>query len=305
MLFGVLIEACENTVEPTHQLQVKRGLARAYGNLQNADQMLAVAEQINAEHPRSIEAAFLRSDALRALGRSEEIVELAEKRHAASNTDVWALHVLASQDIGAGRSEKAASYVQQLAGAQKLPMRVALHSGWSSLGRRAITPETLRELLRSIQRVLGEAPFVRSEDSDLLREVATLHAELGELDEARAAIASSLQLRFRPVLTADDEFVIGRIAEQYGLLNVARATYAGILEDDAATDGPRRSLVRRQLAIVCDALGNWWGARGDYKSALDEFNTAIELDPENPSGFFNRGRVWCGDRDDKIGRAHL
>ena len=125
--------------------------------------------------------------------------------------------------------------------------------------------------------------------------------EQGEVNDAQNALVTSVDWRVAPALGRDEKFVIGRIAEEFELLAVARAACTELLEGDSVLGDPHKSLIRSRLTFVSARLGNWWKAQGEYEKALAEYTESLRLKPDFGGAFVSRALVRQASRD--YGRA--
>ena len=47
-----------------------------------------------------------------------------------------------------------------------------------------------------------------------------------------------------------------------------------------------------KVSLIYNGRGRSYSGKGDHKSAIDDFNSAIELDPNDPVPFYNRGSSY-------------
>ena len=87
-----------------------------------------------------------------------------------------------------------------------------------------------------------------------LHTLATVQVELGRAFEARQVLLESLELGDGEPGSAD-WYVLGRLAESYGLTETARQAYGRVVADEPVEGGSVRILADRRLGLL-DASGN-------------------------------------------------
>jgi tetratricopeptide (TPR) repeat protein len=85
-----------------------------------------------------------------------------------------------------------------------------------------------------------------------LHTLATVYAELGRLSEARDVLLSVLESRAGPELESPDWYILGRIAEDYGVARAAEAAYERVEppEDSSGLTSSTYSIAQRRLEAL-------------------------------------------------------
>jgi hypothetical protein len=91
-----------------------------------------------------------------------------------------------------------------------------------------------------------------SESPSILHTLAAIQAEEGKPDEARATLLERMDLAGSDEPDDNDWYVFGRIAEQYGLPDVAKAMYAKLSrpKDEASIRLSSYALAQRRLGAL-------------------------------------------------------
>ena len=90
-------------------------------------------------------------------------------------------------------------------------------------------------LERGIELALRSVTQSAFANDNELHTLAALYAEAGKTGEALQALRQAIDLRGGD-LTRHDWYVIGRVAEDYELFDVAKASYSKVTRDDADRD---------------------------------------------------------------------
>jgi tetratricopeptide (TPR) repeat protein/transglutaminase-like putative cysteine protease len=196
-----------------------RDLAAAYDETGRMKELLEVADRLLAAAPEDEQAWWYSLRALRKLGRADERVKRAEARLARLPGDGAALEELATVAVERGDVAAARRSWQQVVDTGKATAHTYNQLAWSALFLGPATQEALEQAQRANQ-------LTEYQESSYVHTLATLYAEQGKGPEARQLLLKSLELKGTDELQTHDWYVVGRIAEGYGLVDLARSAYA-------------------------------------------------------------------------------
>jgi tetratricopeptide (TPR) repeat protein len=218
-----LLEACrKDAASPTQQLALDLALARLFRTLGRDAEMLAAAQRVQAARPDSAAAFDLVAQALNRLARWEDLRRAAGERLARRPDDASARKALARVAEAAGDLAKVESTLLPLAGAAKAEPMVLNNLAWNALLQGRADERTLDWARRAAASSEYKKP-------EILHTLAAVYAEQGKTAEARQILLQSLTVRSDPAPTADDWYVLGRLAEHYGLPKEARRLYERVV----------------------------------------------------------------------------
>jgi tetratricopeptide (TPR) repeat protein len=243
-----LLLACRETVvEPARRNAVDLALALDYGQLGRRAEMEETARRLLAAAPASERAERLHVQSLAALDRWDEIHSLAERRLQRSADDLWALQLLAEEAEHAGDLTAAESRRRQIVQSGKATAADFNALAWLLLERGQVDDEALDYGQRAVTLSDYEQPAY-------LHTLAALYAELGRPAEAYRIIVQSIAARPDEAPGPDDWYVFGRLAEHYGLPDVARKYYKKVAPPKSPGGEPMstHSLALRRLAALGD-----------------------------------------------------
>lgn len=221
-----------------------RDLAAAYGSAEQWEEMRKVAQELSAELPEEQGAFLLLAQALQGLKRYEELAKAAQARLERLEEEPLALAVWAEAESLQGRYAQAQAVRRRQVEAGAASANTYNELAWTALFLQPLESAALEEALEHSQRSNDMTEYGTSAHVHTL---ATLYAELGRGPEARQLLLKSLELEDREEPLPHDWYVLGRIAEGYGLLESARKMYEKALSDKP---GPldTDSLARARLA---------------------------------------------------------
>ncbi|MFL5350119.1 MAG: DUF3857 domain-containing protein [Hyalangium sp.] len=215
----LLSSARERATTDTERRGFDRDLLAAYFQLKRLPEILETADRLLEAAPVD-EAAYLQATyALRQLERPEELAKRAEARLKLLPDDERALETLASVATMRGELTKAQEYRRRIVDAGKATAHTYNELAWNTLFLGKVDEAAVEDALKANSLTsYGNASYVHT--------LATLYAELGKGQEARQFLLKSLDLEGANTLAGYDWYVVGRIAESYGLLEQARSAYA-------------------------------------------------------------------------------
>ncbi|HVG63100.1 MAG TPA: DUF3857 domain-containing protein [Hyalangium sp.] len=211
--------ARERAATDTERRGFDRDLLAAYHQLKRLPEVLETAERLLEAAPVDEAAYFHATYALRQLARPDDLAKRAEARLKLLPDDDLALETLASAETMRGDLAKAQEYRRQIVEAGKATAHTYNELAWNTLFLGKVDESAVEDALKANTLTsYGNAAYVHT--------LATLYAELGKGQEARQLLLKSLELQGTSALEPYDWYVVGRIAESYGLMEEARAAYA-------------------------------------------------------------------------------
>lgn len=203
--------------------------------------MLVPARRLHDAHPDSATAFNMLGTALSSTGKYGEAAALAKARLEKVPNDADALRILA-QNAAMSRDFKAAeTYAQQLLD-ETAPKAVDFNNAaWYGL----LTGNLERAVAHAVQATADE----KEPDGQRFHTLASLYAEADKPLEARQALLTSMLLRQRDQPGSEDWYVLGRIAETYGVREAAAAAYKRVAKTKQKDyDAGVAELVARRVA---------------------------------------------------------
>lgn len=220
-------------------------------------EMEAVARRLVAAAPGSERAEALHVAALASLSRWDELHALAERRLQRSAGDLTALRLLAQDALRTGDFDRAEKYLLEITGNAKAGPGDFNQLAWMLLERGRVDEKTVGYGQRA-------ATLSNYGSPASLHTLASLYADMGKTAEAYQVILQSLAAKVDEAPESHDWYVFGRLAESYGLPDVARGYYKKVTPPKSPEDEPMstHALAARRLA----ALGE--GKKGQEKAKL-------------------------------------
>ncbi|MDQ3282621.1 MAG: DUF3857 domain-containing protein [Acidobacteriota bacterium] len=234
-----VLEAARATATPEVQWRIDQALTTAYVSLERWNDALAVADRLSAKFPES-EIAFRNAQyALRKLNREDEGRKRALARLEKMPGDITALRVLGDLSLTKGAYTEASKYLAGvLDRANATPNDYNEHA-WTEIFAKG----DLNKAIEEAQHATEEEP----ESYSILNTLAVLFAEAGKSSEARDALLKSIELHDDDTLEPADWYVVGRIAENYGIADAAMEAYQKIEKPKEERGGTTWELAQMRL----------------------------------------------------------
>lgn len=204
----------------TEKTNVQLALLNGYAHEDNFEKMLAVARDLEKQHPESKSIFEEDSFALRMVDKSAEADALADawtkqmpddleglrqkSINALSRKDFDAAHALAVKVVDSGNAD--AGDLNQAA--------------WYALFTDKIEPSDIQDAIRGAQ--------MSQNSPSILHTLACLYAATGKTKEAYQLLMQAMDRENMEEPNPDFWFAFGRIAEQYGETQAARSDYAHV-----------------------------------------------------------------------------
>jgi tetratricopeptide (TPR) repeat protein len=242
-----LLRACRDAEpSPPRRTALDVALAQTYRRMHRNPELLETVRRLEAELPSSESSFGLEVGALATLGRWDEVAAAAGQRLQRSADDPKALAALALAAQGRGDYDATEQLLRRLAENGKATPAQLNQLAWLLLVRGRAGDEAI-ELAQRANSHSGYKSY------PALHTLASLYAEVGKTAEAYKVILQALEAKDNGAPSASDWYVLGRLAEQYGLPDTARRLYARV---GAPAEGEGEPLSSHHLAqLRLAALG--------------------------------------------------
>jgi len=199
-------------------------LSAAYATRKDWKSVVPIAERLSVAYPDSDNAFTTHVFALSLSGRTADAEELAKKRLAKKPKDDEALRALSSNAAKAGDYPAAAKYAEQIVDELSPTQNDYNNAAWFEL------------FVGNVTHAMENARRATAEESQTsaaaLHTLATLYAETGKNIEARDALIRTLDKSRRDQPDSSDWYVLGRMAENYGVRDAALAAYKRVVKKE-------------------------------------------------------------------------
>lgn len=237
-----VLESARGTASADVQWRIDQALLSAYVSLERWNDVLTVADRLSAKFPDSGQAFRSSYLALTKLKRDDEVKQRALARLEKFPGDMTALQVLGEHSLEHGRYEDASRYfagVLERTGAG--PGDYNQHA-WTAI----FAKQDLEAAIEEARRAVAKAP----ESYAILNTLAVLYAENGKSSEAREALLQSVEKHEHDELEDADWYVVGRIAENYGITDAAVEAYQKIKKPEQERGGTTYELAQARLVAL-------------------------------------------------------
>jgi tetratricopeptide (TPR) repeat protein len=247
-----LLRPCRDAAgDPARRNALDLALALAAAAAGRYAEMEEASGRLLAAAPGSERAERLQAQALTALGRWDDLRALGRRRLERSADHVWARELLAREAVHAGDFGRAETELRQVVKAGKATANDLNELAWLLLQRGQVDDEALD---------FGQRAATLSDYKQwpILHTLACLYAEKGRTAEAYRIIVQSLGAKPDETPGPDDWYVFGRLAEQYGLPDVARKYYKKVQPPKSLDAEPisTYALASRRLTALGDEKKN-------------------------------------------------
>lgn len=217
-------------------------LVIALTSLKKFPEALEIANQLEAQYPESSSLFLNRAFLNTRLSRWKDLRQLGDDRMKLLPEDPLAIRILIGVALNEGDYATIAQlYSKIFASGKETPVD---HNdvAWYALFKNPLTPDDLAKAIEEARKSVEEAAASSNRHT-----LATLYAEAGDTAEALQVLYQSLE---------DDEpqshhwYVIGRLAEQYGVTNAAITAYRKVERPapPEPVEGSTYMLAQRRLA---------------------------------------------------------
>jgi tetratricopeptide (TPR) repeat protein len=229
-----ILESARNAAKnDTDRLNFSVALLSAYRNLEEFEKLNELASELAKQYPESKRLFFDQEFALMRLGRFAEADGLAQEmakrlpddldvvrmpiRTAVAHEDYVLAHDLGRKLIAAGKAE--ATDMNGVA--------------WNALFTGKVIPEDLEAATKGTQASQNNASYLHT--------LGCLYAEIGKTKEAREVLVQAMDQLSLDEPDSNYWYAFGRVAEQYGEIEVATADYNQVKKPSKPTQIPGSS----------------------------------------------------------------
>jgi len=237
-------EAAGSPGDAARRQALDLALLQAYEKLDRDEEAAQAAERLAAAVPASTFGFLARTGTLLRLNRDEEARRLAEERLRATPDDSIALHFLADLEEKAGRLDRSEEILRRLVDSGHGESSDFNSLAWMALVRGRVDDQAIANAQRSANlKNYGSYPSLHT--------LASLYAEVGKTAEAYQIILQAMGTQPGEAPSPADWYVFGRLAEHYGLPDMARVYYERVEKEPGELDALSTwGLARKRLAAL-------------------------------------------------------
>jgi tetratricopeptide (TPR) repeat protein len=235
-----ILVAGRETVGEDQKWRVDQALYAAYWAAEKWNDALATADRLAAKYPSSASAFRGASGALLKLNRTAEAAKRGEARLAAMPGDKDAIRLLGEVAFRSGDFAKGREYYGKLLKGSDVKASDYNQHAWIAMLEFGAD---LHQAIEEARQAVTMAP----QSASVLHTLAALYAETGKSAESRDALLRSMQLADTDEPKSHDWYVLGRIAENYGIAEEAIEAYRRVTKPDEYEVGSSWDLAQIRL----------------------------------------------------------
>ena len=238
---SILEAARDSARNDAEKVNILLALLNAHINLAEYDKALAVAMDLAKQYPESERLFISQSFDLRALGRFDEADRLATERLQRLPGDATAMRALVFSAVFRGDYAKVHAFDQNMIDEGKAEPQDLNGASWHALFIGKVGPADLENALKAAQ--------LSDNSPDALHTLACLYTEVGKTKEAREILIHGMDLLNLDEPNPDYWYAFGRIAEQYGVRDVAIADYNRVTKPEKSVQIPDSTYRLAQMRL--------------------------------------------------------
>jgi Domain of Unknown Function with PDB structure (DUF3857)/Transglutaminase-like superfamily len=226
-----VLEAAQGQVSgDAAKLNVALALADGYEQLQHFDKLLVVASGLTKEYPESRRAFLMQSSALTGLRRYREADQLAQDRLKQLPDDLDAMRALVRSAVAREDYSLAYERTRQVVKLEKSEPSDKNELAWYALFTGKVSGEDVNTALAAAQ--------ANQNNGNVLHTLGCIYADVGKTKEAREVLVHAMDVGNLDEPNDAFWYAFGRVAEQYGEAQVARANYERVSTPKKASQVP-------------------------------------------------------------------
>jgi Flp pilus assembly protein TadD len=244
----ILVAAREKAESESIRAAIDLALAEIYEERKAWPLMLETTTRLAASHADSPTAFSRHVEALLRNHNGAKATALAKERLERIPGDRDALHALTLSAAEAGDYAAAQQYAVQVVDQVASKREDYVLAAWMAL----FTGTQLERAIEHAQHASKDPTNDEGSDPETvsaLHALAALYAMTGRSVEARTALLKEMDDNHRGTLADNDWYILGRIAENYGVNDFAIAAYRRVDKEEGGAESVRE-LAKRQLAVL-------------------------------------------------------
>ncbi|MBZ5552763.1 MAG: DUF3857 domain-containing protein [Acidobacteriia bacterium] len=216
-----ILEAARNSAgSDAEKLNIAIGLLQGYNNLEDYEGLFKVSSELAKLYPESRRAFLDESLALLGLRRFQDADKGANERLKRMPGDLDAMRVLVGSAVAREDYVLAHDLGRKIVDAGKAEFQDLNSLAWSALYTGKVVNDDIEDAIKASQ--------MSKNDAHVLHTLGCVYAEVGKTKEARELLIQAMDLLNLDEPDPDYWYAFGRIAEQYGVREVALANYARV-----------------------------------------------------------------------------
>ncbi|WP_394835336.1 DUF3857 domain-containing protein [Pendulispora rubella] len=241
-LVNLLVESRDRVKDPEQQRAVDQALTMAALRAEDGARALEASARLLAAFPKSTTALHLRFDVLSLTNRHDELRAALKKELTSAPGDPYLLALKAQLEDRTGHFDEAGKTWRKLLDTGRAHDSVYNNAAWSKLFQGKPTEQADIDLvLRGTQTPWGN-------NAHALHTLAMLYADAGRANEARQTLQLVVDKQESHALESQDYLVLGRIAELYGLDDLAREAYDRVTKSSGGSLSTSWDLAQKRRA---------------------------------------------------------
>jgi transglutaminase-like putative cysteine protease/tetratricopeptide (TPR) repeat protein len=222
---AILEPARDKAANDAAKTAIDIALVKAYVQTKDWAKALPISERLATAHPDSDSAFAQYTITLAENGKAADAEKLANERLAKRAKNEAAMRALQNLTARRGDYESAEKWARKLIEDVEPNENDYNEAAWVALFRG-------KELDRAIEDARHATSDGSGGSAAALHTLAAVYAETGNTTEARQALLKSLDSRASAEPRSFDWFVLGRIAESYGVSDAAAAAYKRVTKEE-------------------------------------------------------------------------
>jgi tetratricopeptide (TPR) repeat protein len=235
---AILEEARRSVTDEALKTNIEVALISGYGYLQDYAKVVEFTSDLRKKNPDSKHLFLSESFALRTLGKFDEADTLVQERLKKFPDDVDGLRTLVRNAVACEDYKGAHDLTQKIIDAGKAEPSDMNTMAWQTLFYDTPDGPDIAMAIKAAQ--------ASPNSTSILHTLGSLYAAAGKTKEAREVLIQSMDLLYLTEPNPDYWYAFGRIAEQYGENEVARADYARVTKPKQAFMIPDSSYLLAQ-----------------------------------------------------------
>lgn len=224
------------------KLNLDLALLSGYILSEQFERALQILDPLAGQNPESKRLFRDRAIALIRLGRWSDADQYADERLSRKPQDLDALRILIGSAVAREDYKRAHSFDQKLLASGKAEAGDLNNSAWHALYTGAVTDADVDTAVRAAQ--------MSQDSAGVLHTLACVYAEVGKTKEARELLLQAMDKLNLDEPDAPYWYAFGRLAEQYGLKEIALAHYSRVEKPKEAFQIPDSSYRLAQTRLA-------------------------------------------------------